>query len=172
MASDPAVSQQTQRPRFIVDHNVGKLARALRLLGFDSLFFTGADDGDMVKIALAERRVILTRDTHVLERKEITRGMVKALLIEGDNVEDQIGQVYKSLDLSQYCAPFNLCLECSRPLESRTREEVERRVPPYVWQTQKRYVECPCCHRIYWQGTHWQAMQKKLEKLEANAGKS
>jgi uncharacterized protein with PIN domain len=151
--------------RFIIDHNAGKLARWLRMLGFDSLFFTGEDDSDMVKQALAESRIILTRDTGVMKRRVITRGRLKAILIKSEEPEEQIRQVMAELDIKNNSHPFTLCLECNRPLIPKTPAEVKDRVPPYVFKTQKQYVECPACRRIYWRGTHWAAMLHKLEKL-------
>jgi uncharacterized protein with PIN domain len=56
-------------------------------------------------------------------------------------------------------------MECNTLLEKRTMDEVQNRVPPYVFKTQEEYMECPACNRIYWKGTHWQAMIEKLQKL-------
>jgi uncharacterized protein with PIN domain len=151
--------------RFIVDHNVGKLARWLRMMGYDSIFFEGDDDGQMVKQALAEDRVIVTRDTGMMKRGVISRGRLRAVLIESEEPERQMGQLMEIFDLQGQAHPFTLCLECNRILEARTREEVAGRVPSHVYRTQTQYMECPNCHRIYWRGTHWQAMVRKLEKL-------
>jgi uncharacterized protein with PIN domain len=154
-------------PRFIVDHNVGKLARWLRMMGFDCLFFTGADDGDMVRQALAEDRIIVTRDTGVARRRVATRGRVRVILLHEERPERQMQQVNAALGLPALAQPFTRCLECNAPLEPRTPEEVRNRVPPYVYRTQTRYVECPACGRIYWQGTHWEAMMRRLATLNA-----
>jgi uncharacterized protein len=141
------------------------LAKRLRLLGFDTVSFTGENDTQMVNLALAENRIILTRDTHIPERRLVTSRRVKTLLINADNPEEQIQQVIKELKLQDQIRPFTLCLEDNRPLVIRSKEEIENRVPPYVWQTQKEYMECPKCHRIYWKGTHWAAMTQRLERL-------
>jgi uncharacterized protein with PIN domain len=151
--------------RFIVDHNVGKLARWLRMMGYDSLFFDGEDDSQMVRQALAEGRMILTRDAGIMKRRVVNNGRLKALLIESEEPERQMQQVITRLDLDINLRPFTLCLECNHPLVERSREEVKDRVPPYVYETQSQYMECPACQRIYWRGTHWEAMIKKLEKL-------
>jgi uncharacterized protein len=150
---------------FIADENVGKLTKQLRLLGFDTTFFTGQQDSQMVNIALKENRMILTRDTHILKRRLITSGRVKAVMIKSDDINDQIRQVVSELKLQNLIKPFTLCLECNCLLERQTSEGVTNRVPPYVWQTQREYMECSQCHRIYWKGTHWEAMRIKLEKL-------
>ena len=149
--------------KFIVDHNAGKLVKLLRLMGYDTVFFNGEDDHHMVATALAEGRVILTRDTQVMERRVITRGQLKAILIDSDDPKQQILQVIKALNLDCHFNPFTLCLECNQPLIKRSIEQVEGLVPPYVFKTQKQYMQCPACHRIYWQGTHWQRMTEKLE---------
>jgi uncharacterized protein with PIN domain len=151
--------------RFVIDHNVGKLARWLRMLGFDSLFFNGEDDGDMVRQALAEGRIILTRDTGVMKRRVITQGRLKAILIESEEPEKQIRQLMAELDIKERSRPFTLCLECNKSLVPRTPDEVRERVPPYVFKTQKQYVECPACRRVYWRGTHFSAMLRKVERF-------
>ncbi len=152
-------------PKFIVDHNVGKLAKWLRVMGYDAQFFNGADDADLVAMALAEGRVILTRDTRIVKRRVVTNGRLKAILIQSDAPEQQMRQVIDMLNLDCRFRPFALCLECNQPLQERSKEQVKDLVPPYVFQTQNQYVECPNCRRIYWRGTHWQAMTRRLEKF-------
>ena len=151
--------------KFIADHNVGKLAKWLRMLGYDTLFFTGDDDWQMIMTALNEGRLILTRDTQIMRRGVVTSGRLKAILIQGDEPSQQMQQVAETLDLDYQSRLFTICLECNQPLEERTKQQVKGRVPPYVFQTQDQYVECPSCHRIYWKGTHWKAMTKQLERL-------
>ena len=151
--------------KFIVDNNVGKLAKWLRIMGYDTVFFTDIDDSRMVAKALAEGRVILTRDTEIMKRGLVTSGRLKAILISSEEPEKQMRQVIKTLNLDCQFRPFALCLECNQPLVEKNKDQVKDRVPPHVFQTQSQYVECPACHRIYWKGTHWQAMTRKLEKL-------
>ena len=151
--------------KFIVDTNVGKLAKLLRIMGYDTLFFNGQNDSHMIATAQAEGRVILTRDTQIMKRRLITGGQLKAVLIESDEPELQIRQVINALNLDCQFKPFTLCLECNQPLLERSKEQVKDLVPPYVFKTQNQYMECPACHRIYWRGTHWQAMSRMLEKF-------
>lgn len=150
--------------KFIVDNNVGKLAKWLRIMGYDALFFNGSNDSRMVAIALAEERVILTRDTQIMKRRVVTSGRLKAIFIQGDKPERQMHQVIDSLHLDHRFKPFTICLECNQPLMEKSKQEVKDLVPPYVFQTQNQYMECPSCHRIYWRGTHWQRMTEKLRK--------
>lgn len=153
--------------KFIVDNNVGKLAKWLRIMGYDTLLFREKDDGKMVKIALSQDRVVLTKDTQIMKRRLITNGRLKAILIEDDNPKAQLRQIVSALNLDYQFRPFSLCLECNQNLVERDKDEVRDLVPPYVFKTQSQYMECPSCHRIYWRGTHWQAMSKELEKFMA-----
>ena len=152
--------------KFIVDHNVGKLAKLLRIMGYDTVFFNSQDDNNMIAAALAEERVILTRDTQIMKRRVVTSGRLKAILIQSDKPELQIYQVIGDLNLDYQFRPFAICLECNQPLLERSKHQVKDLVPPYVFQTQSQYMECPACHRIYWRGTHWQAMTRELNKFK------
>lgn len=152
--------------KFVVDNNVGKLARWLRMMGYDSLLFREEDDGKMINIALAEDRVILTKDTQIMRRRVITKGRLKAIFIGSDDTKAQLRQVAENLNLDYEFRPFSICLECNQPLLARSKEEVKSLVPPFVFQTQEQYMECLNCHRIYWRGTHWRAMNKALRELK------
>ncbi|MFH1775432.1 MAG: Mut7-C RNAse domain-containing protein [Chloroflexota bacterium] len=151
--------------KFIVDKNVGKLAKWLRAMGYDTLFFADGDDSAMVRTALTEGRVILTRDTQIMRRRVVASGRLKALLIASDEPGVQMRQVIDEMELDCQFRPLAICLECNQPLVARSRPEVEGLVPPYVFETQSQYRECPLCHRIYWRGTHWQAMTRQLERF-------
>ena len=155
--------------KFIVDNNVGKLVKWLRMMGCDTVFFTGDDDWQMVITALKDDRVIITRDTGIMKMGVIAGGRVKAVHIQSDRPEEQIRQIINELDFNWEEGLFTICLECNWPLEKRTEKQVKDRVPPYVFKTQSDYMECPFCHRIYWKGTHWQAMTEKLEKLKKDS---
>jgi uncharacterized protein with PIN domain len=135
------------------------------MTGYDTLFFNEGDDVDLIATALTEDRVILTRDTQIMKRRVVTKGQIKAILIHSDKPELQMNQVADTLDLNRQSKPFTICLECNQHLLERSKQQVEDLVPPYVFRTQDQYMECPTCHRIYWRGTHWQAMTKKLERF-------
>jgi uncharacterized protein with PIN domain len=152
--------------KFIADNNVGKLARWLRLIGYDTLLFKLKDDSQMIKTALSENRVILTKDTQFMKRRLVTNGKLKTTLIRQDDPKLQVQEVVKTLNLNYHFKPFSLCLECNRALIARDKEEVQDLVPARVFETQTQYTQCPSCHRIYWQGTHWQAMVQKLQDLQ------
>jgi len=151
---------------------VGKLTKWLRMMGYDTLFFDGSDDSLMVRKALVDGRAILTRDTGIMKRRVVTSGRLRAILINSEEPEQQMQQLMEALDLKRQFRPFTLCLECNQPLVARSQEDVKDRVPPHVYKTQSQYMECPACHRIYWQGTHWVAMTRKMEKFTSRSDDS
>jgi hypothetical protein len=152
--------------KFIADSNVGKLARGLRMIGYDTLFFRDIDDGQLIKLALKEGRILLTKDTQIVKRRLVSEGKLKAILIQDDDYHLQLQQVVDEVKLDCQSHRFTLCLECNQTLIPRTKEEVKGLVPPYVFRTQGQYMQCPSCHRIYWRGTHWQRMNQELEKVK------
>jgi uncharacterized protein with PIN domain len=157
-------------PKFIVDINVGKLARLLRMQGYDAVLFGHDADDRMIRTALDEDRVMVTRDTQIMRRRVVTSGRLKAVLITSDRPDEQARQVTDSLGLSGDVVPLTRCLECNRPLEPIGKSEVADRVPPYVFKTQDEYARCPACGRIYWKGTHFKAMTRRLEELASGSG--
>ncbi len=144
-------------PRFIADVMVGKLARWLRVLGFDVAYSNKYEDDEIIRIARAENRIILTRDTRLAARRHNSQ----CLLIESGDYEAQIQQVLGSFDLKDFNV-FSRCLECNTPLEDVDKEAVFEKIPPYVYLTQDRFAMCPSCGRIYWHGTHADKMLKRI----------
>ncbi|MFC1971214.1 Mut7-C RNAse domain-containing protein [Chloroflexota bacterium] len=156
-------SHSTQK--FIADQNVGKLARWLRVMGYDTQSFGDGDDSLIVARAVAEDRIILTRDTEIMKRRLITSGRLKAILITNSEPVQQVRQVTHALDLTCQSRLFTICLECNQPLVECSGDQVKKRVPPHVLETQNHYKECTVCHRVYWRGTHWEAMTRRLKKM-------
>jgi uncharacterized protein len=152
--------------KFIADNNVGKLARWLRLIGYDTILLKQKDDAQMIKVALSENRVILTKDAQFMKRRLVTNGTLKTIQIKQDAPRLQVQELVKTLGLDYHFKPFSLCLECNRALVARGKEEVKNFVPARVFETQTQYTQCPACHRVYWPGTHWQAMGEELQGLQ------
>jgi uncharacterized protein with PIN domain len=151
--------------KFLVDENVGRLAKWLRMVGYDATFIKNVSDTQLVEVALSEERILLTRDTQILQRRVVSSHQLHAILIQSDQTGEQLRQVIKELHLELSSQQFTRCMECNAVLASRTREEVKDLVPPYVFKTQEQYMLCPHCQRIYWRGTHWQAMKKRINDL-------
>jgi uncharacterized protein with PIN domain len=149
--------------RFVADAMLGTLAKWLRILGYDTLFDTTLNDNELVRLARAEDRVLLTRDRELAQR----RG-VQMILVLSEKLDDQVHQVLADLDLEPARA-FSRCPVCNEPLEPLDPQAARARVPAYVAQTQRTFKICPVCRRVYWRGTHWQRMEKRLEKLQPNS---
>lgn len=153
-------------PRFIVDLNVGKLAKWLRIMGYDTTFLPEANDGELIRIAMTEDRILLTKDTQILERRVAAKGPLKVLLISADAVGEQLRQVVQSFGLEWLQGAFSRCIECNRPLMSKPKAEVQDLVPPYVFKNHDEFMECPSCRKVYWKGSHWQRMHQELFQLK------
>ena len=151
-------------PCFLVDGNVGRLAKWLRAMGYDARFMPERDDNNLVRTALQEDRILLTRDSLLMRRKLVTTGVLQALLIRDDDYLVQLRQVVEALGLDT-SGEFTRCMECNQPLKEIPRDAVRERVPPYVFQTQQEFKECPSCGKLYWQGTHWARMKEEMARV-------
>ena len=152
-----------ERPelRFLVDLNVGRLVKWLRAMGYDAVMVPATDDGELVRLALREGRVVLTKDARFCQRRVVASGLLRAVLVRSDTLREQLRQVVAELGLSAGNG-FTRCLRCNHPLRAAPREEVAPLVPPYVRRTQQEFCRCPACGRIYWRGTHWANMRREL----------
>ena len=131
---------------FLADCNVGRLARWLRVLGYDAAYESRIADPELVARALAEGRVLLTRDADLTQRRVIANGTLPAVLLRSDHVEDQLRQVIQEIGLespSLEGGGLTRCLECNQELEPRDKAQVAHRLPPYVRATQERFSQCP-----------------------------
>ncbi len=154
-------------PPLLLDAMLGRLARWLRLIGYDAAYIADTDDLEVVRAARAESRLVLTRDRNLAARRAID-----ALLIESQTLDEQIEQVVGALGLPPRPARPR-CGVCNVPLEGISPEAARSRVPPYVWRTETDFSECPACRRVYWPGTHWQSIQARLARRtqpETDAG--
>ena len=152
-------------PRFLVDINVGRLAKWLRALGYDTATSPSVDDDGLLRHALAEGRILLTKDARLVRRGIIARGTLRALLVRDDDVWAQLRQVVRELGLEAEAQEFSRCMRCNTRLAPIPPEEVRDRVPPYVYQHQESFTTCPVCRRIYWPGTHWRNMRAELARI-------
>jgi uncharacterized protein with PIN domain len=147
--------------RFVIDTMLGKLARWLRAMGYDALYFRGAEDRQLLQLARAEARTLLTRDAR-LARLAGDCG----LLIQATLLEPQIAEVVERLALVPSSERLlSRCLECNALLEDRPKESVRGLVPEYAFRTQERFVGCSGCGRIYWQGSHADRMLERLGRV-------
>lgn len=147
--------------KFICDDMLGKLARLLRALGFDTYYQEGIKDHQLLRLALEQERVLLTRDRKLVQ----VRTVPQFVLIWSDKPLAQLEELLQktSMKLNKDDV-FSRCMECNAILEGVAKEEVKDRVYPYVYQTQENFWHCPVCDRLYWAGTHIQKMQENFKK--------
>jgi uncharacterized protein len=147
--------------KFICDDMLGKLARLLRGLGYDTYYQKDIQDHQLLRMALEEERVVVTRDRKLVQVKTIPR----YVLIWSDQPLAQLEELLQKLSVSPDKEGFfSRCMECNTILQKIEREKVKDRVYPYVYQTQDNFWHCPTCDKIYWAGTHIQRMKEKLKK--------
>ncbi len=148
--------------RFILDCHLGRLAKYLRILGFDTLYDARSDDRELAEAAAAGR-FLLTRDRSLLMRKLVEMGA----LVRGDDPRAQLVWLAHKLGLWAHAAPLRRCLRCNALLERAEREAVWERIPPKtrLWCTE--FAQCSGCGQLYWQGSHYERMTEWIRALRA-----
>lgn len=159
-------SDDHEAPLFAADAMLGRLAKKLRMLGYDVFYSAGIEDRELKRIALRERRVLLTRDHEIAE----TSLPVRVVLMESDDVAEQLSQVNRAFGLELGSASFTRCTECNVPVEIVDKLEIEDAVPPYVYATQDHFGRCPACGRIYWEATHVEHARQWLDDALDHGG--
>lgn len=147
--------------KFIVTHELGKLAKWLRVLGYDTVYFDSAEKKELIITSLRENRVILTREAQFSRFS----GM-RMIRIKNDFVEDQIKQVLKEVRLKANGDKiFTRCTICNSQIEDVIKKsDIKKEVPLHVYETQTSFKKCPSCKKIYWKGTHWKLATNFLKK--------
>jgi uncharacterized protein with PIN domain len=143
----------------VADAMLGRLARWLRILGYDTLYNARWTDDELVRRARAEGRLLLTRDVALARRPG-----VRTLLVSSEEVEAQLRQVAAELGVRAEAA-FSRCPVCNDRLEKVPKSWAWGHVPPYTFCTQREFRLCPGCNRFYWRGTHWARMREALAGL-------
>lgn len=151
----------TEKPKFIVDFMCGRLARWLRILGYDAEFLNDTSRSKILMESLKSQRIILTRDTHLSKKKAY-----KIILITSDKIRQQVKQVIKELNLKLNPKEFfSICSICNKKVEKvNNKSEIKDLVPKYVYENIDDFYRCPECKRIYWQGSHYYLFLKEVEK--------
>jgi len=150
-----------RNPKFVVDVNLGRLARYLRLLGFDTLYRNDFDDKDLVKISSQQKRVLLTRDRNLLKHAAITHGC----FVHNTKPLKQVEEVMLRLDLANSATPFKRCIRCNGMLQPVEKSEIEDRLPLLTRKYYEVFWICGDCAQIYWKGAHYGRMMELVEGL-------
>lgn len=146
--------------RLLCDHMLGTLAKWLRFMGYDTAYPAALDDTALLVLAQEEDRVLLTRD------KELASRSPKALRIRSDDLEEQIREVVSALDL-RVVDPLSRCSVCNSVLAPAPLAVVKDLVPEGVRTRHQDFWQCPGCGKVYWQGSHWDKMVERLNRLPA-----
>jgi uncharacterized protein with PIN domain/sulfur carrier protein ThiS len=147
--------------RFIVDAQLGVLARYLRLCGFDTVYRNDWRDEDLVRLAVTERRVILTRDRALLKRSIVTHGY----FVRADKPRAQLKEVCERLDLWNAIVPYRRCIRCNGLLEVVDKAAVVDVLEPDTRRCHNEFTRCGNCRRVYWRGSHVRRMETLLADL-------
>lgn len=150
--------RNTNVMRFIADEMLGKLARWLRLAGYDTLYENPIADERLLEVARRDERVILTRDRKLGARAAEQRICV----VVSENPFEQFVAVARQFQLDIESNAFQRCLECNGELVSVRREDYKDKIPPHVYRTQTSFSRCSSCGRLYWPGTHYESMRRRL----------
>lgn len=147
--------------RFVLDCHLGRLAKYLRILGFDTLYDARAGDRELAEAA-AQGRFLLTRDRSLLMRRQVESGA----LVRGDDPRAQLVWLAGKLGLWDHAAPLRRCLRCNALLEPADRAAVWDRIPPKTRLWCREFAQCSGCGQLYWQGSHYQRMTEWIRSLQ------
>ena len=156
--SCPLQLRSTPALRFVADVHLGKLTRYLRLLGFDVFYKRDFDDPDIIRCALKETRIILTRDRRMLHVKEIDHGCC----LHSQNAAEQLHQLNERYSLKDNTKPFSRCLTCNGLLHDVEKDTIIDRLEPKTIRYYKNFKQCESCGKVFWRGSHIEALEKVL----------
>ncbi|WP_345990472.1 Mut7-C RNAse domain-containing protein [Sulfurimonas sp. HSL1-2] len=145
--------------RFIADCHLGRLAKYLRFMGYDTLFFPTIPDTELIKIARDEARTILTRDAAMAQRKNVA-----VYLLGTVELHDQLCELAAHFGVEVGDDAHRRCLVCNAPLVRVCAAAIRKAVPEQVYETFDTFRQCPECGRIYWHGDHYRNMLHFLEQ--------
>ncbi len=147
--------------KFIVDCMLGKLAKWLKILGFDTAYFSKIEDPVLLVLAQKEGRVLLSRDNGLIEKSRD----VRTLFIESEDWTPQLEQVLDEFDLWPKVRSYSRCIECNVELKDLQKRRAKNLVTPFVYERATSFAICPQCGRVFWKGTHHQDMEFKIDEI-------
>ncbi len=151
-----------RKTSFILDVHLGRLAKMLRMLGFDTFYRNDYDDPEIIQQGIKENRIILTRDRLMLNIKEVTHGYC----IRSTDPETQLKEVIKRFDLKSGIKPFYRCTICNSLINEVEKRDILDRLELKTQLYFNEFYRCDGCDRIYWKGSHYDKLKKLLEKIQ------
>ncbi len=148
------------RKKFLLDENLGKLAKWLRILGYDAAVYKSISLEKKIYLCKKERRVFLTRSNKIAKRKED----FSRILIRKEKYDKQLLELKDLIELEEINI-FSRCLDCNSKLQKIQVEKIEGLVPENVRNNFSDFEICRKCGKIYWKGSHYEAMKSKLKNL-------
>nr|WP_255749492.1 Mut7-C ubiquitin/RNAse domain-containing protein [Pontibacter liquoris] len=146
---------------FVLDVHLGKLARALRLLGFDTCYENDYSDQAIAQLASEQNRIVLTRDVGLLKQKNITWGY----WLRSQHLQEQLTEVISYFNLAPAFRPFARCLACNGLIEQVAKERIADQLPPKTKLYFEEFFQCSSCQQVYWKGSHYAHMQAFISRL-------
>jgi uncharacterized protein with PIN domain len=156
-----------RRIAFVADVHLGKLARLLRLLGFDTVHSNAYHDSELVAIAAREGRIVLTRDRGLLKHNAVTHGY----WLRSTEPIEQAREVVRRFNLETLIDPFRRCLVCNGLLVPVEKQRILEQLPPKVAAEHEEYFLCSSCHRPYWRGTHYPKLEAQIAAIMRDVAK-
>lgn len=155
----------THKPSFIVDSMLGNLAKKLRIIGYDSKYFSSIEDDKLLLIAKNEKRIILTKDEQLTKIAE--KQNIDFVLIRGNDELEQIVQINTKIKLGRFVMDTNnsRCIMCNGNLQSVEKYRIIGKVPEGVLEREKSFWMCDSCKKVYWEGTHFEKLQEFVNNL-------
>lgn len=150
-----------RRTAFVVDVNLGKLARYLRMCGFDTVYRNDYRDSEIVSISANQHRIALTRDRRLLYHKAVTHGY----WVRAENPERQLNEVIERFDLKNQINPFERCLDCNGRVQAVEKQDVIEDLEPLTRKYFDEFYRCSECSKVYWPGSHYDHMRGRLDTL-------
>ena len=147
--------------KFLVDENLLGLSRLLRMMGADAATMKGASDADLLSLAQREQRILLTQDRRFYNSAPSGRSH----LVLAKSPRDQLIEVLTLFPLSNETS-LTRCLECNDFLQKTPKEILQGRIDENTYRIYDIFYECPSCHRIYWEGSHYHKLQKEVRFLQ------
>jgi uncharacterized protein with PIN domain len=147
--------------RFIADAHMGKLARYLRMCGFDTVFKNDISDNEIINRSIKEKRIILTRDLGILKNGQVQRGY----FVRTQKPIYQCREVFQKFDLFRQNKPFTRCMECNGLFYKANKKSVRTMVPLKTYKYYQDFYRCNDCQNIYWKGSHYEKMLKTIDKI-------